>query len=150
MAAEFLWATRVSLAVMGLALVAACNGGAPELATTGELDVHWQGQPDSVASTPALEVEVRRLDDEASVRRSLVLGPSELEARLSLPPGLYTVQLHSPARPALLASAGAAGSTLDMPLELPPPSVVLVSRAGSTRARVGIEMAEAGPVARVR
>lgn len=143
---------RISLAALALALVAACGRSTPAApGGSGELTVQWQAAPDDAAALP-LEVEVRGIGREAGAapfsRRVVLAPPSALEARLSLPPGLYTVQLSSAALPAV--SAEETGASSQLPLALPPPTVVMVPAAGSSRARVALLGSEAGALATLR
>ena len=122
------------LAILGLALVTGCERAAPAApAPPGELAVDCLPQADGAEGVSRVELEVRGVGGEVSIRRRVVLDTSSSrDARLSLPPGVYALQLRS-------ATWQADGATLaETRLALPPPQIVLVSATNTTRARVAL------------
>lgn len=147
MAAECFTLVRGSLIALGVALAAACAAQPPTTtAPTGELALEWLAQPDAAEGAPLVEVEVRGVGGAAAIRRRVLLGDtSEREARLSLAPGVYAVQLS----PTALHAANT-GRMQDLPLELPEPSMVFVSAGATSRAVVVLQAAEPGALASAR
>lgn len=143
MAAKIHTSARALLVLLGAALIGGCGRKGPasasSVASAGELLIEWQPRPQPGDAVPEVQVEVRGMEGEAPTRRRVDLrAPDDLQARLSLPPGVYDVRLS----PAVLRTASAgdevAGATGGHSLRLPPPQIVLVRAASTTRASVAL------------
>jgi hypothetical protein len=137
----------VLLVILGAALVGACGTHTRAAApSAGELVIEWEPRREQAEMVvPEVQVEVRGVEGDAPIRRHIELrAPDELQSRLLLPPGVYDVRLSSAVLGSAVLHATAAGSLatqasaeLHSPL-LPPPQMVLVQPAATTRARVGL------------
>jgi hypothetical protein len=142
MASKGYTSARALLVMVGLALVAGCGTRSPAAApSAGELMIEWQPGGHGDQGEPEVQIEVRSVVGDEPIRRRIELrAPGELQTRLALPPGVYDVRLSSAVlRPASGADV-AADSRLShvRSLQLPPPQIVLVRAAGTTRARVAL------------
>lgn len=138
MVAKIHSSARALLVMSGVVVAAACGAGTPaSVPSSGELLIEWQPQPEQQGLLPEVQVEIRGVGDVAVRRRVELRAPDELHTRLSLPAGIYDVRLSSAV---LQASPDEMqGQPLGAPaLQLPPPQIVLVSEAGTTRARVAL------------
>lgn len=151
MASKNYTSARAMLVMLGMALIGGCGtrelAGAPSAVSAGELLIEWQSQPQPEETMPEVQVEIRGVEGDEPIRRRVELrAPDELQARLSVPPGVYAIRLNSAvlrARPAAEVGSVAAVGGAAHSQRLPPPQIVLVRAASTTRARVALATTDA-------
>jgi hypothetical protein len=136
------------LMVLGMALLGACARPAPSTAApVGELALELLTAPESAEQASSVELEVRNVSGTQPVRRQIVLDTAHVqETHLSLPAGVYSIGLSAATLQADLAGPPSI-ETQQNRAQLPPPRIVLISAAGTTRARVLLPAADASTLA---